>query len=77
MKLAMEFQVVLEQDADSRHYTATVPGLPIVVDAKSKRTAIRLAREAIDLYFKTSGPHAQTIHAELVKVRVADAAAGT
>lgn len=77
MKLAMEFQVVLEWDAGSRHYTATVPGLPIVVDARSKRAAIRLAREAIELHFEVAGPHTPTIHAELVTVRVADAATGT
>lgn len=78
MKLAMEYQVVLERDDGSRHYTASVPGLPIVVDATSKKEALRLARQAISLYLEqTHGPHAQTIHAELVTVRVSDAAAGT
>ncbi len=74
----MEYQVVLERDAASRHYTASVPGLPIVVDATSKRQAIRLARDAIALYIEeTRGPHAQTVHAELVTVKVSDVAAGT
>lgn len=75
---AMDYQVVLERDEASRHYTATVPGLPIVVDATTKRQAIRLAREAIALHIEeTRGPHAQTVHAEVVTVKVSDAAAGT
>jgi hypothetical protein len=67
----VEYQVVLEFDARSRHYTASVPGLPIVVDSKNKRTALKLAREAIALYLEETGvevvPH---IHTELVTVKV-------
>lgn len=66
----MEYQVVLEFDADTRRYTASVPGLPIVVDSKNKRTAIKLAREAIALYLHESGLDAPPIHAELVNVKV-------
>lgn len=48
----MEYQVVLEFDAETKHYTATVPGLPIVVDAKNKRSAIKMAREAIAIFLE-------------------------
>jgi hypothetical protein len=75
----MEFQVVLERDAATRHYTATVPGLAIVVDAMSKRKAISLAREAIGIYLQeTRGQKTPSIHAELVTVKVdADVAQGS
>ena len=43
----MAYAVVLEFDEETRAYTATVPGLPIVVDADSEAEALRLAREAI------------------------------
>lgn len=35
----VEYPVVLEFDPETKHYTGTVPGLPIVVDAKNKRSA--------------------------------------
>ena len=74
----MEFQVVLERDGETRHYTASVPGMPIVVDATSKRRAISLARRAIGIYIEeTRGQKTPSIHAELVTVKVADAAEGT
>ena len=67
----MEYQVVLEFDAETHHYTASVPGLPIVVDSKNKRTAIKLAREAIALYLDVvDGERPPSIHAELVTVKV-------
>lgn len=67
----MDYQVVLEHDEETRHYTASVPGLPIVVDSKNKRTAIKLAREAIALYLSELGDAATPrIHAELVTVKV-------
>lgn len=66
----MEYQVILERDA-TRHYTATVPGLPIVVDAKTKREALKLAKEAIALYAEEANLKvAPSIHAELVTVNV-------
>jgi predicted RNase H-like HicB family nuclease len=44
----MRYQVVLEYDPSTRHYTATVPGLPgIIVDAKSEKSALKMAGEAI------------------------------
>lgn len=67
----MDYQVVLEFDDGTRHYTASVPGLPIVVDSKNKRTAIKLAREAIAMYLEELGEaDAPRIHAELVTVKV-------
>ncbi len=67
----MQYQVVLEFDEESRHYTATVPGLPIVVDATSKREALKLAREAIAYYVEDVGAQsAPSIHAEVVTVKV-------
>jgi len=47
----MKYRVVLEYDSETRHYTATVPGLPgLVVDAKTERVVLRLAREGIRFY---------------------------
>lgn len=79
MMSGMEFQVVLERDEVTRHYTATVPGMPIVVDATSKRRAISLAREAIGIYLEeVRGLKTPSIRAELVTVKVdAGAAQGT
>ena len=61
---------MLEFDAQTRHYTASVPGLPIVVDATNKRTATKLAREAIALYLDETGAEPIQVHAELVTVKV-------
>jgi predicted RNase H-like HicB family nuclease len=47
----MRHQVVVEFDPTTRHYTATVPGIPaIVVDAKSEKTALKWVAEAIALH---------------------------
>lgn len=71
MQESMEVQVVLERDTLTRHYTASVPGLPIVVDATSKREALKLAREAIRLYLEATHREApQGVHAELVTVKL-------
>lgn len=68
---SVDVQVVLEYDAESKHYTASVPGLPIVVDAKQKRTAIKLAREAIAIYLEEAGlDKTPPISAEVVTVKV-------
>jgi predicted RNase H-like HicB family nuclease len=68
---AMEYQVILERDADAKRYTASVSGLPIIVDAKTKREALKLAKEAITLYAEeTNVKSAPAIHAELVTVNV-------
>lgn len=47
----MRHSVVLEFDPMTRHYTATVPGLPgIVIDAKSEKTALKWASDAIAMH---------------------------
>ena len=51
----MRYRIVLEYDSESRSYAATVPGLPIVVDANSEKEAIKLAREAIAWYREEAG----------------------
>lgn len=71
MEGCMEYQVVLEKDEETKHYTATVTGLPIVVDATSKKQAISMAKEAIEIYNEETRQHVSpTIHAELVTVKV-------
>jgi predicted RNase H-like HicB family nuclease len=58
----MRHNVVLEHDASTGHYTATVPGMPaIVVDARSEAEAIRLAREAIAWTLETTKPLAAKV----------------
>lgn len=69
--LLVQYPVVLEFDPETRHYTASVPGLPVVVDATSRRAALKLAREAIACYLKDSGAAAAPpLRAELVTVKV-------
>jgi predicted RNase H-like HicB family nuclease len=48
----VKWTVVVEYDPETRHYVATVPGLDIVADAKSAKTVVRLAREAIPLHLE-------------------------
>jgi len=68
MPHAMQHPVVLEFDAETGHYTATVPGMPgIVVDAKTERTALKLVAEAIAMY---RDEHGATISAKVVSVDV-------
>ena len=51
----MKYRIVIEYDPDTRHYTATVPGLPgLVVDAKSEREVMKLAKEGIRFYLEES-----------------------
>ncbi len=45
-------QVVLEYDPETKSYTATVPGLPVVVDADTEDEALRLVKESIAIYLK-------------------------
>ncbi len=45
-------QVVLEYDPETKSYTATVPGLPVVVDADTEEEALRLVKESIAIYLK-------------------------
>lgn len=48
----VKWNIVIEHDPETGHYVGTVPGLDIVVDARSERTAVRLAREAIPLHLE-------------------------
>lgn len=71
----MKYSVVLEHDPETGHLTGTVSGLPIFVDAKSRKEALRLAREAIKIFLEgeASGhvPHPERpVRAEVVKVEV-------
>jgi predicted RNase H-like HicB family nuclease len=66
----MQVQVVLERDAETKRYTATVPGLPVVVDARTKKDAVKLVREAIELYVEETKGALPTVEAELVTVNV-------
>jgi len=51
--IGVKYKVVLEHDPDSRHYSATVPGLPgLFVDAKSEREALKLVTEGIAFYLE-------------------------
>jgi len=53
-------QVVLEYDPETKSYTATVPGLPIVVDADSEEEALRLAKEGISVCLKEASSRKRT-----------------
>ena len=49
----VKYAVVLEYDPETRHHTATVPGMPgLIVDAKSEREALKLAKEGIAYYLE-------------------------
>ena len=64
-------QVVLEYDPETKSYTATVPGLPIVVDADSEEEALRLAREGISVYLKETSSRKGTDRREKpVRVKI-------
>ena len=74
----MRYQVVVEYDPSTRHYTGTVAGIPsIVVDAKSHRGAVRLAKEAIAFSVEELGTRrrgrrsgSKPVRARLVTVKV-------
>lgn len=52
----VEYHVVIEFDPETRHYTATVPGIPsIVVDGRTERGALSMARKAILIFNEESG----------------------
>jgi len=53
-------QVILEYDPETKSYTATVPGLPIVVDADTEEEALRLAKDGISLYLKETSSRKKT-----------------
>ncbi|OGS49096.1 MAG: hypothetical protein A3K68_03015 [Euryarchaeota archaeon RBG_16_68_13] len=64
----MDYQVVIEYDPQSRAHTATVPGLPIVVDADSEEEAVRLAKEAIALYLEEAPDPEEPVRVKVVTV---------
>ena len=64
----MQHPVVLEFDAETGHYTATVPGIPaIIVDAKTEKSALKMAAEAIALFRADGQPE---LAAKVVSVDV-------
>ncbi len=64
-------QVILEYDPETKSYTATVPGLPIVVDADSEEEALRLAKDGISVYLKEASSHRRTdTHEKPVQVKI-------
>jgi len=74
--VAVKFQVLVKYDRETRSYTATVPGHPIVVSATSEREALKLVRESLQLYLEDSPggrarPHPERpSNAKLVTVEV-------
>lgn len=68
----MKYQVVLERDEETGAVTATVPGLPIVVDADTEQEALAQAREAIRFWFaEHPGAIRGTVGTQPSHVRVA------
>lgn len=65
---AVDYQVVIEHDSETRAFTATVPGLPIVVDADSEEEAVRMAREAIALYLEEAPSPPRPVRVKVVTV---------
>ena len=63
-------QVVLEYDPETKSYTATVPGLPVVVDADTEEEALRLAKEGISLYLKESSRRRTDRREKPVQVKI-------
>ena len=66
--------MVIEYDPKTRSFAATVPGLPIVVDADTEKEAVKLAKEGIAWYFEESAarprgkPSGQPVKVKLVSV---------
>ncbi len=58
----MKYKVVVEHDPETGHYAATIPGLPIFVDAESERELRKLVKEAISFYLEeaSSGKSAKS-----------------
>ncbi len=48
----MKYRVVVEHDPETGHYAATIPGMPIFVDAESEREVRKLVKEAISFYLE-------------------------
>ena len=64
-------QVVLEYDPETKSYTATVPGLPVVVDADTEEEALKLAKEGISLCLReVSRKPGLKAHKKRIQVRI-------
>jgi len=48
----VKFQVLIEFDPDTRSYSATVPGHPVFVSARSERDVLKLVKESLQLYLE-------------------------
>jgi len=72
----VQCEVVIEFDPQTNSFCATVPGLPVIVDADSEEEALQMAREAIEFCFEDNHerrdvPHSERPgYAKVVKVEV-------
>lgn len=48
----VQYQVLVEHDPETGAYTATTPGLPVIVDARSRKEALKWIKEGIALYLE-------------------------
>ncbi len=76
--MEVKYRVVIEHDPETRHFTATVPGLSgLFLDAKSEREVIKLAKEGVRFYLEElavqearGGRRAKPLSAKVVTVDV-------
>lgn len=69
----VKYDLFLEHDPQTGHFTATVAGLPgIIVDAKTQASAIKMAKEAIQFHLDESNapPPSRPIDGKVVSVEV-------
>ncbi len=66
----VEYDIVVEYDPVTRRYAASVAGLPIFVDGRTEKEAIRLAREGIDFYLDEGGETEPPARVKVVTVDV-------
>ena len=64
----VDYQVVIEYDPETRSYAATVPGLPVVVDADSEEEAVRLAKGAIAMCLEREPQPRELLRVKVVTV---------
>ena len=48
----MQFAIQIEYDAEGRVYLATVKDVPVFIQARSRKEALKLVKEALQLYFE-------------------------
>lgn len=75
--LPMKYDVLVEYDPKTGHFTGTVVGLPnIIVDARTEAEALQMARKGIQLYVEETRSSvaeqraASSIRAKVVPVDV-------